>query len=234
MKKIWNTEWKKTKELWRSIEKGSELSKEIRLDVSDNSWLEEDKDWDYQLNTQYYNDSLRLYYSDEGVTILKTGEISDLRKNLSKLEVVLYCDSHRGKKRNRKSLKDEEDILLNEIKLIKSNLKWEVKDKITKLREIKESDKIRSEIDELSVIKELESPLKNKFSPHTNDLNEFFKRNRMEISSPMGVKEFNYMYNNEDNYVKDQINSIDLNERKNNSWRNKENRNLFSKRRGKS
>ena len=75
VKKIWNAEWKKTKELWRSFEKGCELSKEIRLDVSDNSWLEEDKDRDHQLNTQYYSDSLRLYDSDEGITILKTEKI---------------------------------------------------------------------------------------------------------------------------------------------------------------
>ena len=129
-------------------------------------------------------------------------------------------------------MKNEEDILVNDIKLIKNNLKKNKKEKIIKLREIKNWAKNMNDMEVESVVIEFESPLKNKFSPNTNNLYEFFKMNKMEICSPLGVKQFNCMQSDINDLVDEQNNPVELKEKMKDSRSDIENKKLIIKSRG--
>ena len=91
----------------------------MRLNNSNSSCFEEEKNQVLDVNTQYYSDSMKLNGSDEVATLLKSEDVSDLRRNLSRLDVQSLWDSACDNKRKRTELKNEVDIIINDIRLLK-------------------------------------------------------------------------------------------------------------------
>ena len=79
-----------------------------------------------------------------------------------------------------------------------------------KLRETKYNWKIETEGWEEPMLMEYDSPTKNKVTNDANNIHEFFSMNKMEISTPIGVKHFNYGHSDTNYLSADKENPLEL------------------------